>query len=464
MEIFTYRFNKLKQLEYRNKLLLKNVAGSVMISGISMIIGFITLRVYLKYFNNQDVLGVWLTLLSILTWIVTFDLGIGNGLRNYLAKALAEKRYDKAQKYISSAYVSITFLCTLIIIVTSIIFSFIPWNKILNISEELIGNSVLIKAILILLVGTLVRFVFKLISSIMLAVQMSVIPNVLTLISNMALLIYVLASTPKDMETNIINISIFYAISINLPLLITTFYSFSTHLKHCSPKLKSFDYNCSKDIVKLGSTFLILQLMSMIINGTNNFLIIWFIGPSQVVQYQVYYKLFSLISTVFMIVLGPIWSAVTQEYAKKEYNWILNVQSKLFKLLMVGFIGELVMIVLSKSIVKAWMGANFSIAPVHLIVAIAISDALFIIWNINAFIANGMSKVKLQMKLATLGAIINVPLAYLISLFIHDASAVIFANIISVLPYCLTEPISIRNQLKNDILHHKKGTIKDELV
>lgn len=445
----------MKKLNFRNELLLKNITASFIIKGLSVVIGLLILPVYVKYFKSGDILGVWLTLLSISTWIFTFDLGIGNGLRNYLAKAIVEKRDDEARIYISSAYVSITVLCGCVIIIIFFTFGYIPWNKILNISKNSISKNVLKITIQILLIGTMVQFVLKLINSMMLAIQKTFVPNTLILVSNMALLIYMLAASPKDVATDLITISMFYVVAINFPLLIATIYLFSTDLKYCIPSLKYFNYEYAKKVIKLGSAFLILQVMSMVIFGTNNFLISWFIGPSEVVQYQVYYKLFSLISTLFMIILAPIWSAVTQEYAKKEFQWILKIQEKLYKLLFLGLLGELAVIISSQYIVRIWMGRNFTIAPLHLIITIAIADSLFIIWNINAYVANGMSKVKLQMKLATLGAIINIPLAYFISLFIHDASAIVIANIISLLPYCLIERSSIRKKLQIEFRNQK---------
>lgn len=60
-----------------------------MVKGLSIIVTFATTPLFIHYFNNNEILGIWYTLLSILIWFLNFDLGIGNGIRNNVVKAIA---------------------------------------------------------------------------------------------------------------------------------------------------------------------------------------------------------------------------------------------------------------------------------------------------------------------------------------------------------------------------------------
>lgn len=80
-------WNKYKHLGENSKIVIKNVFESFVVKGLSLIVSFATTPLFIKYFNDNMVLGVWYTLLSVLIWFLNFDLGLGNGIRNNLVKA-----------------------------------------------------------------------------------------------------------------------------------------------------------------------------------------------------------------------------------------------------------------------------------------------------------------------------------------------------------------------------------------
>ena len=88
-----------------NKSLLINIFSSYLVKGLGVLCSLISMPLFLKYFNDQMILGVWFTMLSVLNWILVFDMGIGNGLRNHLTKALAKKDFQSAKQLVSSSYV-----------------------------------------------------------------------------------------------------------------------------------------------------------------------------------------------------------------------------------------------------------------------------------------------------------------------------------------------------------------------
>ena len=63
--------------------------------------------------------GVWLTISSVLLWIDNLDIGLGNGLRNKLAVAMAHNDYEKGRQYVSSTFA----MLAIIIVPTSLCLS-----------------------------------------------------------------------------------------------------------------------------------------------------------------------------------------------------------------------------------------------------------------------------------------------------------------------------------------------------
>lgn len=90
-------FNQLKKIIASNEMLLKNIIGAFVVKGGSLIISVVLLPLYLRFFGDQTVLGIWYTILSILNWVVLFDLGLGQGLRNQLP-VFIEKNNQKRYK------------------------------------------------------------------------------------------------------------------------------------------------------------------------------------------------------------------------------------------------------------------------------------------------------------------------------------------------------------------------------
>ena len=68
-------------------------------------VSFASIPLMIKYLGNEQY-GIWSTILAIFSWIVLFDIGIGNGVRNKLAESLAKENKEEAQKYVSTGYIS----------------------------------------------------------------------------------------------------------------------------------------------------------------------------------------------------------------------------------------------------------------------------------------------------------------------------------------------------------------------
>ena len=68
----------------------RNIAGSLFLKCISIIISLQVVPLTIDYINPTRY-GVWLTLSSIIAWLSYFDLGFAHGFRNRFAEAKAKK-------------------------------------------------------------------------------------------------------------------------------------------------------------------------------------------------------------------------------------------------------------------------------------------------------------------------------------------------------------------------------------
>lgn len=444
-----------KDTNENNKAIVYNTIGAFIVKGGALVISLFTMPAYIRYFDNQLILGIWFTMLSVLSWILTFDLGIGNGLRNHLVPALVKRDQIKIKKYISSAYAVVGIIVLLSLVSSTVIFRFIDWNTIFNVPSDIVSTKVLNVTTSIVFAGIMLQFLLKLITSVLYAMQKSALNNFLSLLTSIIILIYVSFSKTSDISTNLISLAIVNVLAVNLPLLIATVIIFTKELRGCKPEIKYFEMNYARDVMRLGGIFFWVQIMYMIITATNEFLITWLTVPEMVVEYQIYNKLFTLIGTIFTLTLTPIWSAVTKALSEQNFTWIRKLYKTLKWMVLLAVIFEFVMIPFLQFGIDLWLGDNAIEVNYSYAIAFAIFGSI-IIWNgVISSIANGCGELKTQSIFFTIGALIKIPIAWVLVGVFDSWIGVIVANIIAMGLYCVVQPIWLNRFLNEKELEEK---------
>lgn len=438
---------KVSQLK-NNKNIVYNVLGAFGIKGGGLLLGLFTMPAYINYFQEQKTLGIWFTLLSILTWVLNFDLGIGNGLRNTLVKYIAKGNKAEIKKCTSSAYFLIGILSIIIAIAGYVAFAFVNWNSFLNISDSVISNEALNTSVTILFLSLILQFFLKLITSILYAIQKSALVNLNQFLVNLLVFIFVFTQSYGNIETRLINLSIAYLFAVNFPLILISIYVFTKDLKGAFPSFKSIDLKLGKQILSLGSIFLLVQIMYMIITTTDNFLITKLTTPENVVDYRIYNSLFLLVSTLYKLALTPIWSAVTKAFSEKNYNWIKKLYHLLLKLSLIAIVGEFVLIIFLQDIIDFWLQENTIKVNYTYALTFAITGSFFVLNAAFSSIANGLGRLKVQAYCFTIGAVLKIALSIvLIKYFGFSWNAVLISTIIIFSIYSIAQAWDFRYNL-----------------
>lgn len=439
---------KIKNSLKKEKQIFTNIIGAFLIKGASMILALFTMPAYMRYFQDNTVLGVWFTILSFLNWVMMFDLGIGNGLRNKLPLAL-EKKDDKiAKEYITSSYFSISLIAIVLCAVFLLIQPLLDWNSILNVSSTVISKDVLQTSVTIVIIGILIRFAFNLSTSIFYALQKSVVNNFLAFLSSFLILMYVVLAPVGTVESNLINLSYAHVIISNLPLLIATIFLFCKPLKGLAPNIKYFNLKKAKEILKIGTVLLWLQIAAMIVLSTHSILITKLRNPAEVVEYNIYYKIFNTIASIFALALTPIWSAVTKAQAQKRYHWIDKVYSILLIMPVVVLVLGFITIPFLQFVFDIWLKEESILVNVQTVIIMAFFSMIFVLHNVNTSVNNGMSFFKVQNIWMGIAAVLMIPLSYLFCQWMDSWTGVILACCVAILPYELLQPILTKKRLK----------------
>lgn len=442
--------DKYKNLNDNDRIAYKNIIFAFIIKGFALFITLFTMPCYIRFFNNDEVLGFWFTILSIINWILNFDLGIGNGLRNHLSASIAKDNKKETKHLISSAYFSIGIIVIILGLILSFLIYFLDLNSIFKINVDVINHKYMFISIIIVVIGILAQFWLKLINSILYAIQKSSINNFLVLITNFIILISMIIIPSKSNNINIVVMSIVHSLAVIFPLLVTTMVIFHKNLKYAKPKLKYISKKFIKKVLSLGGIFFFIQLSYMIIMSSNEYLITYTTGSANVVAYQAYYKIFTISSTVFALALTPVWSIITKAKVEKNVEWISKTYNNLLKLNLLFCFIEFVLLIFLNPIISIWLGENINFTPSYIFGSVfAIYGCLLVTNSVFSTFVNGLSELKIQFLCYLIGAFLKVPLSiFLVNVF-DSWIGVILSNIVCMGLYTVVEPFFMKKYFNN---------------
>ena len=450
-------FNFVKKVSSQNRSVILNILGAFVVKGGALVVSVLMLPTYLTFFENQTVLGIWYTILSVLNWVIIFDLGLGQGLRNQLPAAIEAKDREMIKEYISTTYILMSLSAIVLCIAGVILIPYANWNKLFNVAANVVNNDTLSTCVQIVFVGIMLQMVLKIITSILYAYQKSAIVNFLGLASNVLIYLFLLVAPSKDIDTNLLTMSYANVIAANLPYIICTLVAFVTFLKDAIPSIKAFSAKHIKDIFNVGLTLLWLQIIFMVVSSVNELLITNFCGPEYVVDYQAYYKVFKAAAMIVSLALTPIWSAVTRAQAQGNYAWIRKVYMLFLGLAGVCLIGELCIIPILQWVFNIWLGEGIIVADMGYALVFVLSSVIFVLHNINTSIGNGMSYFRIQTIWMTVAAVAFVPLSYVFVKVTGSWIGVVVANVIAMLPYEILAPVFTMKYIKRSGGQMKEG-------
>lgn len=421
----------------RSQNIKKNILFSVLIKGGSIVISFLLVPLTLGYLGAVDY-GIWLTLSSVVAWFGFFDIGLGNGLRNKFAEALALGNKELARSYVSTTYFGLTVIFGILWLIFIVVSFFVDWNAIFNAPPDQSQNL----HILIVYVFSLflIRFVLKLLSVIITADQRPAISNTFDPLSNVIslIVIYFLTITTKG---SLMYLGMAVTASPVVVLGVASVYFFGRDYREYRPSVSYVRMSQLKELTGLGFRFFIIQIAVLVIFSTDNMIIAQVLGPEHVTPYNIAFKYFNSVTMAFAIIMTPLWSAYTQAYTKNDIPWIRNITRKLTRFWLLILATVILMIAVSGPFYSIWVGDQIKIPFL-----ITLFMGVFIListWNnVYVYFINGTGKIRLQLYSSVISAVVNIPLSIY---FARDlklgAAGVIIATCICLFPGTILAPI-----------------------
>ena len=387
----------------------KNIIYSILIKGASVLLGFVLFPLTIHYVNSVQY-GIWLTIASLVAWVNTFDVGLSNGLRNKLAHSLALGEKDNIVKYTSTTYAMLFFIVLTVFSVFFLAGSFFNWNQLLHLQNAINYN---IWPIILLSLGFFcLQFVLQPINTILIATHQPFKSSLLFLAGQLLTLILTCILI-RFTHGNLFILVFVVAGSPVLVLLCGSLYFFKKRLTSFIPRFSRIDFKSAKSLLNLGSAFFFIQIGALVLYETDNIIITRTLGPYYVTTFNIAYKYFSILIIAFSIIVTPYWSAFTDAYAKNDFEWIRVSIRKLRLLWLYTSVLALLLYFFSDIFYRLWIGNAVSISkPLSLSIAIYV---VFQNWMvIQAYLLNGVGKLRIQLILVIATSFLNIPLSVLL--------------------------------------------------
>lgn len=374
-------------------MLRNNILFSAFLKAIGLSCSLLIVPITLNYLEKETY-GIWLTMSSILYWFSFFDIGLGNGMRNYLTKAISLGDYKQARSYISTTLAMLTLIAVILCFLFVIPLYFLDLNDLFNTSN--IPHDELRDAMLIAIIFTLISFVIKNIGFIFIALQKYAMNSLLVILGNVIALIIIFILT-KTTTGNLIYVVMAFTISPVAVFFIASIPIF-THYKFLKPSIKCIDKAVAKHIVGKGLGFFIIQITScLVIFGSANIIITQFVGPSGVTVYNIAYKYFNLLAIAYTIIISPLWNAYTDAYVKGDMLWIKKTFMRSLKIWAMSIVCGVVLLSVSNIFYKFWIGGKSDIViPFSVSLCTLVFISSFNFNNCVSYLLNGLNKIKVQ--------------------------------------------------------------------
>ena len=433
----------LNQGNARSALIKKNVLASFFIKVWSALVQLALVPLTLACLGVYEN-GVWLTISSVLLWIDNLDIGLGNGLRNKLAVCVAQGDSAKAREMVSSTFAMLIGIILPVMVILIAIELLGDTYSLFNVEHHRISNLTTVIIVSTILVGT--TFVFKFLGNFYMGLQLPAINNLMGSLGSTLILLGTFCVYLNGYHSMLL----IAVINTGAPLavyLICYPITFMGKYKSLRPSISFINFKAIMELFSLGIKFFLLQIPGVILFFTSNILISHLFTPEMVTPYQIAHRYFAVTMTLFTIICVPFWTATTDAFTRKDYQWI-NHANKILNIIILFILAVIVvMTILSDFVYDIWIHGQ-AYVPFSITLISAIYQFIILLSLRYSYVLNGVGALRLQLIFTITAAIIYIPLAVYFGKMTHDINSLLIVMCIVNMPGLIVNYIQYHKIIK----------------
>ena len=396
-------------------------AGAAALSKVvSVGTALISIPLTLHYLGTER-FGLWMTITSVIVMLGFADLGIGNGLMNAVSEANGKDDVKAIRRYISSAFVILSGIAVVILIIFSFAYPFIPWASFFNVKSSLaIQESGLAVAVFMLCFA--LNIPAGIVQRTQMGLQMGFVANLWQMTGSVLGLTAVLLVIHFEL-----GLPWLVGAMAGAPVLVAWFNGVLFFGKEHAEIRPDWTFVCREAMKKIAHTgllFLVLQIAVSLAFASDNIVISRVLGAEAVTQYAIPDKLFSIIPMILGMILMPLWPAYGEAMARGDGLWIKKIFVRSL-IIAGGFatVAALTLIIFANQILGIWTGHEIH-SSLLLLLGIGLWRVAEACGTAVAMLLNGANIVRIQVIISMLLVMCAIPLKVLLVQHIGVAGAV----------------------------------------
>ena len=375
--------------------------------GVALVVSVVSVPLTIGYLGAERY-GVWVAILTLLAWFTLADLGLGSGLTNALSTAYGESRRDLAQSQVASTFWLLLFVSCLLGLALLLAWPWLDWVTLLNVKSREARFEVEL-AVALGFALTLIGIPVGVGSQVWNAYQEGAIANYWTAAGSVACLIALVVVTQSGGGLTALVLG--FTGGQVLMSVLSVVWLFRSNKPWLAPLWSKAQLRQGARLLKKGGEFLLVQVSVLLLFHTDSIIIARFLGPEQVAEYSVTFRLFNYVLVIQTLVMTPLWPAYVEASAQGDWEWI---RGAFRRTLMLGMpiitVLILCLAVGARPIIAVWTRGEVSVSP-SLVTLMAVWTWMWTFGQTFGYLQVGLGRVRAQSLIHLVVAVADVVLS-----------------------------------------------------
>ena len=336
--------------------------GSLAARGVTALTMLVSVPLTVGYLGAERY-GMWMTISSLITFFSFVDLGIGNGLVNSIADARGGDDREKVAKAVSGSFFLLLGIALLLLATAGIAAPTISLVQVFRVTSDL-AVSELGPSVSIFLVCFLLNLPLSVVEKVRMGYQEGFANSVWQVAGSVGGLLLVLLAI--RLEAGLPWLVVGMAGAPVLAMAGNALHQFCYFRTWLRPRYGLVDRATLLSLARIGSQFLVIQLLTAVGLASDNLIIAQIEGPEEVTGYAVVQKLYSL-ALLPQFLVAPLWPAFGEALARQDYAWAQRalVRSVTLSVLLACLIA-IPLLFTGRFIIASWAGTDLIPSPLLL--------------------------------------------------------------------------------------------------